>query len=261
MYSIVIFAWASIYYYATNSYGQDPFTNVRQTFVLSNVTLSISVLLMFILVGADVFDLGTTSMLADIGAFIISFASIFTSLGFIVYGYALSSSLTMDFASKYAIRILRVATICSLLFITESFITLYSIFDASGFYQNFEILNSLYLSCDLACMATILYMFQTSSSSNSNNINSARNGESHASGSGGSSSSHRGGDSAKSMRSNNLSPEKKNNRNGNIIERQNTSPSVDKSISLFTRSKKSLEISTQHDGNKRDSDALVEVHV
>jgi hypothetical protein len=140
---------------------------VRRLFIGLNVAVVAVALTLFGMVAfSSSGDSGSGSDLsisAEVGSFLIGTLSMATGVGFVSYGVMLTKNLTQDFASKHATRIFRVACVCSVSFVVESVIVVYSAVQTEQFDANFEVLNSIYLSFDLLCMSAVLVLFYSDS--------------------------------------------------------------------------------------------------
>jgi hypothetical protein len=72
------------------------------------------------------------------------------------------SVFSSDFPSKLAKKIFAIAALCSVCFMVEASITIYSVADPITFDINFEVLNSLYLSLDVVALISVMFLFSGS---------------------------------------------------------------------------------------------------
>ncbi len=148
--------------------GGNPFLRVKGLFICLNVAVVAVALTLFGMVAfSTTTDSGSASselsILAEVGSFMIGTLSMATGVGFVAYGVMLTKNLTQDFASKHATRIFRVACVCSVSFVVESVIVVYSAVQTEQFDVYFEVLNSIYLAFDLLCMSAVLVLFYSDS--------------------------------------------------------------------------------------------------
>ena len=136
---------------------------IQTLFFGLNSLISLALFCLFVAIGVQNlnsepnYDL--QNKLYEAGIFIISCVSLGYSIFFMLYGMLLVRSLTKDFASPYARKLFLVAITCSICFLLESTLLLYSVIDDTNYNNHLITLNSIYFSLDLLVFCIILALF------------------------------------------------------------------------------------------------------
>eukprot|EP01006_Ploeotia_vitrea_P042402 TRINITY_DN66623_c7_g12_i1.p1 TRINITY_DN66623_c7_g12~~TRINITY_DN66623_c7_g12_i1.p1 ORF type:complete len:1109 (-),score=481.44 TRINITY_DN66623_c7_g12_i1:68-3076(-) len=164
IYTLLVFAWLSIYTSATpkgNRRRHDPFRRFRKWFVATNLVIMLIVLVFF--VGMSMSESSDEASqryaFALGGSILMGVMSIALAVSFISVGTALVRRLTQDFPSKHARKLFRVATVFSVLFVMQGVLWVLSMALEQMYVEHFVVFNSMFYTLDVALLLTVLALF------------------------------------------------------------------------------------------------------
>ena len=168
VFSLTVMQWMIIYYHTAAkqnvSVSIDPLllTRLRYRLLASNATVAVLVCVIYI----GIFATSNSTLQADLAALGIVVCSIFVAilaLCFAVFGTLLVRSLTTDFSSRYATRLLLQALTFSAVLFSQSILQLYLVLDVSSVAANdYDMFNVAYYCLDVCGLFLVMIMFNKS---------------------------------------------------------------------------------------------------
>jgi hypothetical protein len=143
-------AWAGIYYSSLSGLrtSGNPFQQRQRFFLLLNCAICVSISFCFFFM-VVVSDGATKKLLFYIGTSFVSAVNITAGAGFLLFGTLLYRSLTKDFVSAHATRLLAIAIAFSLSFIISSALNALPVVASQWTENNFVAYNSLSTASDV----------------------------------------------------------------------------------------------------------------
>jgi hypothetical protein len=158
LFSFVVTNWATFYYAAKrNDLGgiASSFEKVRSHFIGINVIATVLLGSLFVTIGATT-NAKLRASLTLAGSITFAIVVFAMSVSYAIAGYGVMKQLSKDFASTSATRTCKVGLVFGLCFFVEAVIWLISGIAPELFFDNFELLNSIFFSFDLIALACIL---------------------------------------------------------------------------------------------------------
>ena len=162
--TLMVMAWAAIYHFASKHQGEDPFVYIRPYFLVINFVVLVLTIGLFLAAGQDsvsVFGLTTIQgrTITRVCSFIVATLYLISSISFAVYGSLLAKSLSTDFPSRHAKKILKVAYMTCVSLAAQSILIIVSFADEDFFFDYFNVLQSLFYTSNIASLVSVLYLF------------------------------------------------------------------------------------------------------
>ena len=163
IFSAVIFVWAGMYHAARAGPGsENPLTRYRFVLVVVNCLVMAVVIVLSLTLVSNERDVSERERLALAGGLLTAGLGLVTSTFFLLYGSLLFKSLTADFASSAAKKLLALAVALSFLFVASSSILALSALYPDTFAAHFDSINAAYHSLDLLQITAVLWLFKKS---------------------------------------------------------------------------------------------------
>ena len=167
--SLTVLQWIIIYHHAAVKQNistvVDPslLIRLRYRLLLSNVSIAIIVCLLYAGIFTVKNDPNIQSTLALMGVFVCTIFVAIIAICFAIYGMLLVRSLTTDFTSRNAVRLLLLAISFSVVLLSQSLIQIYQLISISSTADTtYDMENLVYYSLDVLGLFLVMIMFRKS---------------------------------------------------------------------------------------------------
>ena len=167
--SLTVLQWIIIYHHAAVKQNistvVDPslLIRLRYRLLLSNVSIAIIVCLLYAGIFTVKNDPNIQSKLALMGVFVCTIFVAIIAICFAIYGILLVRSLTTDFTSRNAVRLLLLAISFSVVLLSQSLIQIYQLISISNTADTtYDTENLVYYSLDVLGLFLVMIMFRKS---------------------------------------------------------------------------------------------------